>query len=63
MDLSEIINERHSNNNKREYIGNGLIFSYAGHDTTGNTLTFLIHELCRNQKFQEKLRLEVNDFG
>ena len=32
-DLYKIINERHSNSNKREHIGNGLIFSYAGHDT------------------------------
>lgn len=60
--ISDIINERHSNNNKREHIGNGLIFSYAGHDTTGNTLTFLIYELCRNPIYQEKLRMEVNNF-
>ena len=60
--ISEVINERKSTTTKREHIGNGLIFSYAGHDTTGNTLTFLIYELCRNTRFQEKLALEVNNF-
>ena len=60
--ISEVINERKSTTTKREHIGNGLIFSYAGHDTTGNTLTFLIYELSRNPRFQEKLRQEVNNF-
>lgn len=60
--ISQVINERRNHNTKREHIGNGLIFSYAGHDTTGNTLTFLIYELCKKPKFQYKLREEVNRF-
>lgn len=60
--ISQVINERFPLNNKREHIGNGLIFSYAGHDTTGNTLSFLIYELCRNPNFQRKLVDEVNKF-
>ena len=53
--ISQVINERRNHNTKREHIGNGLIFSYAGHDT-GNTLTFLIYELCKKPEFQYKLR-------
>ena len=60
--ISEIINKRRENKNKKEEIGNGLIFSYAGHDTTGNTLTFLIYELCRNQNYQTILQQEVDKF-
>ena len=60
--ISEIINERRENKNRKEEVGNGLIFSYAGHDTTGNTLTFLIYELCRNQNYQTILQEEVDRF-
>ncbi len=60
--ISEIINQRKCPMNRREHLGNGLIFSYAGHDTTGNTLTFLIYELCKNKNFQDKLKHEVKDF-
>ena len=60
--ISEIINERKENKNRREEVGNGLIFSYAGHDTTGNTLTFLIYELCKNKTHQKMLQKEVDKF-
>ena len=59
--ISEILNKR-INKNKREDVGNALIFSYAGHDTTGNTLSFLIYELCRNPMYQTKLRNEIDIF-
>ena len=39
-----------------------MIFSFAGHDTTGHTLTWLIYELCNNISIQDKLRKEINDF-
>jgi cytochrome P450 len=60
--ISKVINERQPKATQRENVGNGLIFSYAGHDTTGNTLTFLIYELCKKPEFQYKLREEVNNF-
>ncbi len=45
-----------------ENYGNALIFSFAGHDTTGHTLTWLIYELCKNQTWQRKLQREVDNF-
>lgn len=47
---------------KTEEYGNALIFSFAGHDTTGHTLTWLIFELCKNQTWQRKLQREVDNF-
>ena len=45
----------------QEY-GNALIFSFAGHDTTGHTLTWLLFELSKNQTWQRKLQREVDHF-
>lgn len=36
---------------------------FAGIDTTGNTLSFLIYNLSRNPDKQEKLRREIQNFG
>tara|TARA_B100000795_G_C22796549_1_gene439626 strand:+ start:174 stop:1580 length:1407 start_codon:yes stop_codon:yes gene_type:complete len=47
---------------KKETFGNSIIFSFAGHDTTGNTLTWLIYELSNNLNIQNKLQIEVNLF-
>lgn len=45
-----------------ENYGNSLLFTFAGHDTTGHTLTWLIYELARNQGIQVKLQKEVDQF-
>lgn len=45
-----------------ETYGNALLFTFAGHDTTGHTLTWLIYELCKNQIFQRKLQREIDKF-
>ena len=50
--IIEVINERYSNNNKREH-EKLIIFSYAGHDTA-ETYTFLIYELLEIY-YREKL--------
>ena len=47
---------------KKELFGNSIIFSFAGHDTTGNTLTWLIYELCNNLDIQKKLQNEIDLF-
>ncbi len=61
--LSKAIKERSSEKKtKLETPGNALIFSYAGHDTTGNTLTWLIYELSKNQGLQQELYKEVQQF-
>lgn len=49
-------------NNKKELFGNALIFTFAGHDTTANTLTWLIYELCNNLGIQERLQQEIDLF-
>ena len=60
--LSKAMKERSKKNlSKTEEPGNALIFSFAGHDTTGNTLTWLIYEISKNQQYQTKLQ-EVDDF-
>ena len=45
-----------------ELYGNIILFAFAGHDTTGHTLTWLIYELCKNMKIQGRLYKEVEAF-
>lgn len=42
--------------------GNALILEFAGHDTTGHTLSFLAFELARNMAVQARLTAEVDAF-
>ena len=61
--LSNFMKERNKyHNNKNELIGNSLIFPFAGHDTTANTLSWLIFEICKNNSIYTKLQKEVDDF-
>ena len=45
-----------------ELYGNAILFTFAGHDTTGHTLTWLIYELSKNLNIQSKLQKEVDNF-
>ena len=61
--LSEAMNNRDSKlKTGREEFGNAMILTFAGHDTTANTLTWLIFELCRNREHYDKLKREVDLF-
>lgn len=42
--------------------GNMLLILFAGHDTTGHTMTWLLLELCRNPAIQLELQAEVDKF-
>ena len=42
--------------------GNMLIFAFAGHDTTGHTLTWLLYELCKHPKYKQELIKEVDAY-
>ena len=33
----------------------------AGHETTSSTLSFLLYELARHPKYQERMRQEIRD--
>jgi cytochrome P450 len=55
-------NQNYKVKNYSELVGNALIFSFAGHDTTGNTLTWLIYELSKNKYYQNILQKEVKQF-
>ena len=43
-------------------IGNMIIFSFAGHDTTGHTLSWLLYELCKNPKYKQELIHEIDTY-
>lgn len=45
-----------------ELYANIMLFFFAGHDTTGHTLTWLFYELSRNPLIQHKLQFEVDEF-
>ncbi|GBG28701.1 Cytochrome P450 714C3 [Hondaea fermentalgiana] len=47
---------------KYQAVGNAVIFEFAGHDTTGHTLTWLLFELSKNPAYQQRLRDEVDEF-
>jgi len=47
---------------KKELFGNAMIFSFAGHDTTGNTLSFLMYEISKNPESQYTLQTEIDLF-
>ncbi len=42
--------------------GNTMLFAFAGHDTTGHTLTWLAFELSKNPHIQDRLIVEVDAF-
>ena len=61
--LSQAMKDRNSeSDSKSEIFGNALIFPFAGHDTTANTLTWLIYELGKNNDTMTKLQKEVDNF-
>jgi cytochrome P450 len=42
--------------------GNMLLFAFAGHDTTGHTLTWLIYELCKHPGYKKRLIQEIDEY-
>lgn len=58
--LSEVI--KSSSKDEIQFIGNILIFAFAGHDTTGHTLSWLLYELCKNPNYKAELIKEVDQY-
>jgi cytochrome P450 len=48
--------------NAQTDFGNAFIFAFAGHDTTGHTLTWLIYELAKDPAYQQRMVDEVDEF-
>ncbi|KIJ49182.1 hypothetical protein M422DRAFT_246987 [Sphaerobolus stellatus SS14] len=50
-----------------ELLGQLIVFTFAAHETTSTTLSWIFYELARHPEFQEKLRDEIklfrNDLG
>ena len=46
----------------RDQFGNMLIILFAGHDTTGHTMTWLTYELAKHPEYQKRLHDEVDQF-
>jgi len=42
--------------------GNLLIYAFAGHDTTGHTLTWLLYELCKHPEYKQELIKEIDNY-
>eukprot|EP00658_Telonema_sp_P-2_P001858 TRINITY_DN1068_c0_g1_i20.p1 TRINITY_DN1068_c0_g1~~TRINITY_DN1068_c0_g1_i20.p1 ORF type:complete len:504 (-),score=107.77 TRINITY_DN1068_c0_g1_i20:584-2095(-) len=42
--------------------GNMLIILFAGHDTTGHTMTWLMYELARRPELQRRVHAELDEF-
>ena len=57
-----MLNYNKSCNSKKEIYGNALIFPFAGHDTTANTLSWLIFEVSKNEVIYKKLQNEIDEF-
>jgi cytochrome P450 len=48
--------------NAQTDFGNAFIFAFAGHDTTGHTLTWLTYELAKRPEMQQRVVDEVDAF-
>ena len=48
--------------NRMTDFGNAFIFAFAGHDTTGHTLTWLTYELAKRPEMQQRMVDEVDAF-
>ena len=58
--LSEVI--KSASKDEIQFIGNILIFAFAGHDTTGHTLSWLLYELCKNPHYKQELIEEIDRY-
>ena len=47
---------------KMKNIGNMILFAFAGHDTTGHTLTWLLYELCKHPIHKRRLIQEIDEY-
>jgi cytochrome P450 len=53
--FSQLKKEQQTALNEQTDFGNAFIFAFAGHDTTGHTLTWLVYEMAKNPQYQARL--------
>eukprot|EP01065_Artemidia_motanka_P040797 TRINITY_DN5184_c0_g2_i1.p1 TRINITY_DN5184_c0_g2~~TRINITY_DN5184_c0_g2_i1.p1 ORF type:complete len:589 (+),score=198.43 TRINITY_DN5184_c0_g2_i1:81-1847(+) len=58
--LSRLIETTTPDDDVMTKAGNAVIFSFAGHDTTGHTMTWMVFELAKNPAVQRRLQAEVD---
>jgi cytochrome P450 len=61
--LSSVIDNNETNETDDELMikfGNSLIFAFAGHDTTGHTMTWLTFEVAQRPDIQARIQTEVD---
>ena len=56
--LSQVIDS----NDMKQNLGNVLIYAFAGHDTTGHTLSWLLYELCKHPEYKQTLMHEIDQY-
>lgn len=59
--MSKIL-KKYDKKTDTELYGNIMLLLFAGHDTTGHTLSWLVFELCKNMSYQIKVHNEVDKF-
>ena len=52
----------HESTDIQQNIGNMILFAFAGHDTTGHTLSWLLYELCKHPQYKRTLINEIDDY-
>lgn len=60
--ISKLLKDYDLDNVPTELYGNIVLLAFAGHDTTGHTLTWLLFELSRNKDKLIKLQKEIDHF-
>ena len=52
----------HNSKDIPKNLGNIILFAFAGHDTTGHTLTWLLYELCKHPNYKQRLIEEIDEY-
>lgn len=52
----------HNMDDPEKAYGNMILFAFAGHDTTGHTLTWLLYELCKHPEYKKRLIDEIDEY-
>eukprot|EP01062_Namystynia_karyoxenos_P030166 TRINITY_DN22550_c0_g1_i1.p1 TRINITY_DN22550_c0_g1~~TRINITY_DN22550_c0_g1_i1.p1 ORF type:complete len:635 (+),score=225.30 TRINITY_DN22550_c0_g1_i1:73-1905(+) len=60
--LSRAIDTTTPDDDNYTKLGNAFIFAFAGHDTTGHTMTWMVFEMAKRPDLQRRLQEEIDGF-